>query len=71
VGRFFNERRLKMAAGKDKGQCSIYKGNDSKWWWKAVADNGKIVAASTQGYVNKSDCVANARMQGYSNCEGA
>jgi uncharacterized protein YegP (UPF0339 family) len=57
-----------MSAGKDKGQCLIYKGKDGKWWWEAVAKNGKTVAASTQGYVNKSDCIANARMQGYSNC---
>jgi uncharacterized protein YegP (UPF0339 family) len=58
-----------MAAGKDKGQCYIYEGNDGKWWWKAVAANSKIVAGSTQGYSNKNDCIANAKMQGYSNCE--
>lgn len=57
-----------MAAGKDKGKCEIYKGNDGKWWWRAKAANGKIVAASSQGYVNKSDCEANAKMQGYTDC---
>ncbi len=60
-----------MAAGNDKGKCEIYKGNDGKWWWRAKAANGNVVAGSTQGYVNKSDCVANAKMQGYSSCSGA
>ena len=53
----------------DKGICEIYKGENSKWWWRATAKNGKIVAASTQGYVNKSDCISNAKLQGYSNCK--
>jgi uncharacterized protein YegP (UPF0339 family) len=57
-----------MAAGNDKGKCEIYKGENNKWWWRATAANGNIVAGSTQGYVNKSDCTANARMQGYSDC---
>ncbi|TYT73488.1 YegP family protein [Desulfobotulus mexicanus] len=57
--------------GIDKGTCEIYKGNDNKWWWRSVAANGKIVAGSTQGYVNKSDCIANAKMQGYSGCTGS
>jgi uncharacterized protein YegP (UPF0339 family) len=54
-----------MAAGKDKGTLEIYQGNDDKWWWRATAANGNIVAASTQGYANKSDCIANAQMLGY------
>jgi len=60
-----------MAAGNDKGTCEIYKGKDNKWWWRATAENGEIVAASSQGYVNKSDCVANAKMSGYSDCPEA
>ena len=27
--------------------------------------NGRIVGASSQGYKNKSDCIANARRNGY------
>jgi len=58
------------SAGKDRGKCEIYKDENDKWRWRAVANNGNIVAASTQGYVNKSDCIANAKMQGYTNCAG-
>ena len=54
--------------GIDKGKCYIYKDNAGKWRWRAVARNGKIVAGSTQGYVNKQDCINNAKMLGYSNC---
>ncbi len=54
-----------MAAGNDKGICEIYTGKDNKFWWRSTAANGNIVAGSTQGYVNKSDCIANAKMQGY------
>jgi uncharacterized protein YegP (UPF0339 family) len=54
-----------MAAGTDRGTLEVYKGKDDDWWWRAVAKNGNIVAASSQGYVNKSDCIANAKMLGY------
>ena len=60
-----------MATGNDRGRCQIYKDNEGKWRWRAVANNGKIVAASSQGYVNKSDCIDNAKMQGYSDCAQA
>jgi len=58
-----------MVTGKDKGKPEIYKGEDNKWWWRATAANGRIVAASSQGYVNKADCVNNAAMQGYKDIE--
>lgn len=57
------------SAGKDPGKCEIYKDNEGKWRWRAIAQNGRIVAASHQGYVNKADCIANAKMQGYLNCQ--
>jgi uncharacterized protein YegP (UPF0339 family) len=57
------------SAGKDPGKCEIYKDNEGKWRWRAIAQNGRIVAASHQGYVNKADCIENAKMQGYSNCQ--
>jgi len=31
---------------------------DSQWYWHLKAANGKIVAASGQGYHNKQDCLA-------------
>ncbi|AVB23405.1 MULTISPECIES: YegP family protein [Pseudomonas syringae group] len=33
--------------------------------WRRTASNGRIVGASTQGYSNRADCVANARRNGY------
>ena len=43
----------------------IYKDNAEKWRWRRIAKNGAIVGASTQGYVNKSDCTDNAKRNGY------
>jgi len=34
------------------------------WRWRRTASNGNIVGASTQGYSNKSDCIANAKRNG-------
>ncbi|CZT35253.1 DUF1508 domain-containing protein [Rhizobium sp. 9140] len=36
----------------------------SGWRWRRTASNGVIVGASTESYVNKSDCVANAQRHG-------
>lgn len=33
--------------------------------WTRKAGNGLTIGASTQGYVNKSACVANAILHGY------
>ena len=43
----------------------FYKDPKGEWRWRRTASNGNIVGASTQGYVNKSDCVANAQRNGY------
>ncbi len=43
----------------------FYLDANNKWRWQRKASNGEIVGASTQGYVNKSDCVENARRNGY------
>ncbi|MGD9581711.1 MAG: YegP family protein [Vampirovibrionia bacterium] len=29
--------------------------------WQIKASNGRIIGASTEGYINKSDCQQNAR----------
>lgn len=44
----------------------FYKDKGGEWRWRRTASNGRIVGASTQGYVNKSDCVENAKRNGYS-----
>lgn len=36
-----------------------------KWRWRRTAPNGKIVGSSSEGYNNRTDCVANARRNGY------
>ncbi|MBO0141407.1 DUF1508 domain-containing protein [Agrobacterium sp. Ap1] len=36
----------------------------SQWRWRRTASNGRIVGASAESYVNRSDCVDNARRNG-------
>ncbi len=36
-----------------------------KWRWRRTATNGRIVGASTQGYVHLDDCIENAMRNGY------
>ncbi len=43
----------------------FYKDKADEWRWRRTASNGQIVGASTEGYVNKSDCEANARRNGW------
>lgn len=40
----------------------LYQDRAGEWRWRLVADNGKIVGASTEGYKHREDCVANFRM---------
>jgi uncharacterized protein YegP (UPF0339 family) len=42
----------------------VYEDNAGEWRWRRTAANGEIVGASSEGYVNKSDCIANARLNG-------
>lgn len=43
----------------------FYQESNGDWRWSRVALNGRIVGASTEGYRNRQDCVANARRHGY------
>ena len=43
----------------------IYTDANEEWRWRRKAPNGEIVGASTEGYKNRADCVANARRNGY------
>ncbi|MCK8782620.1 YegP family protein [Rhizobium sp. NTR19] len=38
--------------------------SSGEWRWRRKASNGKIVGQSSEGYNNKSDCIANARRNG-------
>ena len=44
---------------------TFYQDKNDEWRWRRTAPNGDIVAASTEGYKNRADCVANARRNGY------
>jgi len=43
----------------------FYKDSAGKWRWRRTAANGRIVGSSSEGYNNRSDCVANAQRNGY------
>ena len=45
----------------------FYQDKSSEWRWRRTAVNGEIVGAASEGYVNRSDCEANAERFGYSN----
>lgn len=49
-----------------EAKWEFYKDSEDKWRWRKIASNGRIVLASSQGYVNKQDCIDNARSAGYS-----
>ena len=49
----------------DKDTWEFYKDKKGEWRWRRTAANGRIVGASTEGYINKIDCVANAERNGY------
>ena len=38
-------------------EFELYRDKKDEWRWRLVAENGKIVADSAEGYKNKSDCV--------------
>ena len=43
----------------------IYKDKAGDWRWRRTAVNGRIVGSSSEGYRNRTDCVANAIRNGY------
>lgn len=34
-----------------------YKDTSGQWRWRLVASNGKYIANSGEGYINKADCL--------------
>ncbi len=38
------------------GAFFIYEDNKDEWRWRYRADNNEIIAVSSEGYKNKSDC---------------
>ncbi len=39
-------------------KLEIYKDSKNEWRWKILV-NGKIIASSSEGYINKQDCIDN------------
>ncbi len=55
---------VETCKGKNDDLWEIYEDNAREWRWRRTATNRNIVGASTEGYVNKSDCIANAHRNG-------
>lgn len=43
----------------------FYKDTQGQWRWRRTSSNSRIVGSASQGYTNKSDCIENARRNGY------
>jgi uncharacterized protein YegP (UPF0339 family) len=43
----------------------FYRDSKGEWRWRRIAPNNRIVGSSSEGYKNKSDCIDNARRNGY------
>ena len=50
--------------GPNGATWEIYKHSAGEWRGRRTASNGRIVGASSEGYVNKTDCIANAQRNG-------
>ena len=51
--------------GTNDDHFEFYLDNRGKWRWTRYSSNGRIVGASSQGYVSKQACIENARRNGY------
>ena len=40
----------------------FYQDSADEWRWRVVADNGKVVADSSEGYINRADCIHGLRV---------
>ena len=36
----------------------VYRDTANEWRWRFRAANGNIIAVSSEGYINKSDCLS-------------
>ncbi|AWN41235.1 YegP family protein [Methylobacterium durans] len=54
---------MSTCRGSNGDTWEIYQ-SGGQWRWRRTARNGEPVGASTEAYVNKSDCIANARRNG-------
>lgn len=50
------------SARKPKGKMfEIYPGKDGQWYWRLWANNGRMLAAPSEGFYNKRACIKNAQ----------
>ena len=45
-------------------QTTIYKDAKGEWRWRTHAGNNRIVGAASEGYINRLDCIENAKRNG-------
>jgi len=50
---------IKLLPKLEINQSENEKTHKKEWWWKIKSANGNIIAASTEGYINRQDCVDN------------
>lgn len=43
----------------------FYQDSSNEWRWRAISSNGRIVAASSEGFSSKQNAINNARFSGY------
>ena len=55
---------MDACTGRNGDRWRIYQDRSDEWNWIRTLENGKIVGGSTEGYVNKSDCITNAQRNG-------
>ena len=53
-----------MSTKGENDKWEIYQDHRNEWRWRRTATNGRIVGASTEGYVKKQDCYENAERNG-------
>ena len=46
-------------------KLKVKKDGRGKWRWTLKADNGRIIGASSQGYVRRTDCLQNIYRVGF------
>lgn len=43
-------------------KIDVYQDSQQEWRWRIIAENNKIIGASSEGYSSKENCVKNLRL---------
>lgn len=49
--------KLRVWRGRQPARIEVYHDTKGEWRWRLKATNGKIIADSGEGYINKQDCL--------------